>query len=84
MTIPTEKKKIRARLIFMIIPYIKSQTIFDRVQSVTDRATRIHTDRQAQTNMSHVMRKPVFAICEQQRRRSVCASAQSDQRIRAV
>ena len=28
--------------------------------------------------MSHVMRKPVNAICEQQRRRSACASAQSD------
>ena len=26
-------------------------------------------------NMSHVMRKPVFAICEQQMRRSACASA---------
>ena len=31
--------------------------------------------------MSHVMRKPVHAICEQQRRRSACASAQSDQRL---
>ena len=30
---------------------------------------------------SHVMRKPVFALCEQQRRRSACASAQSDQRL---
>ena len=28
-------------------------------------------------NMSHVMRKPVFAICEQQRHRSACASAVS-------
>ena len=27
------------------------------------------------------MRKPVCAICEQQRRRSACASAQSDQRL---
>ena len=27
------------------------------------------------------MRKPVFAICKQQRRRSACASAQSDQRL---
>ena len=25
-------------------------------------------------NMSHVMRKPVYAICEQQRRRSACTS----------
>ena len=30
-------------------------------------------------NMSHVMRKPVFALCEQQWPRSACASAQSDQ-----
>ena len=27
------------------------------------------------------MRKPVYAICEQQRCRSACASAQSDQRF---
>ena len=27
------------------------------------------------------MRKPAFTICEQQRRRSVCAFAQSDQRL---
>ena len=32
-------------------------------------------------DMSHVMRKPVYAMCEQQRRRSACASAQSDQRL---
>ena len=32
-------------------------------------------------HMSHVVRKPVFAICEQQRRRSACESAQSDQRL---
>ena len=31
--------------------------------------------------MSHVMRKPVYAICEQQRRRPACAFAQSDQRL---
>ena len=31
--------------------------------------------------MSHVMRKPVSAICEQQRRRSACTSAQSDQHL---
>ena len=32
-------------------------------------------------HMSHVMRKPVNAICEQQRRRSACSAAQSDQRL---
>ena len=31
--------------------------------------------------MSHLMRKPVLAICEQQRRRSAWASAQSDQHL---
>ena len=31
--------------------------------------------------MSHIMRKPVYAICEQQRHRSAWASAQSDQRL---
>ena len=35
----------------------------------------------AYSYMRHVMRKPVYAICEQQRRRSACASAQSDQRL---
>ena len=35
----------------------------------------------AQSHMSHVMRKPVYAICEQQRSRSACASTQSDQRL---
>ena len=34
-----------------------------------------------QYHLSHVMRKPVIAICEQQRRRSACASAQSDQHL---
>ena len=30
---------------------------------------------------SHVIRKPVFVICKQQRRRSACAPAQSDQHL---
>ena len=32
-------------------------------------------------HLSHVMRKPFFAICQQQRRRSACACVQSDQRL---
>ena len=32
-------------------------------------------------DMSHVMRKPVYAICEQQRPSLACASAQSEQRL---
>ena len=31
-----------------------------------------------QNDMSHDMRKPIFAICEQERHRSACASVQSD------
>ena len=31
--------------------------------------------------LSPIMRKPVFATCEQQRRRSACASTQSDQHL---
>ena len=31
--------------------------------------------------LSLVIRKPVFALCEQQRRRSACTSAQSDQHL---
>ena len=35
--------------------------------------------KEVEVYMSHVMRKPVYAIGEQQRHRSACASAQSDQ-----
>ena len=31
--------------------------------------------------ISHIVRKPVYAICEQQRHRSACTSTQSDQRL---
>ena len=40
---------------------------------------RFHTF--GEFHLSHVMRKPVLAICEQQRCRSACASAQSDQHL---
>ena len=33
------------------------------------------------TEVSHVMRKNAFGICEQQSRRSACVSTQSDQRL---
>ena len=32
-------------------------------------------------SLSHIIRKPVFAICDQQRCRSACAFAQSDQHL---
>ena len=31
------------------------------------------------SNMSHIMRKPDLCLCEYQRHRSACASAQSDE-----
>ena len=42
---------------------------------------RINTHVFIIRHMGPVMTKPVFAICEKQRRRSACASAQSDQRL---
>ena len=36
---------------------------------------RLPIPNDMQLHMSHVMRKPVYAICEQQRRRSDCAYA---------
>ena len=41
----------------------------------------IHTVPDAYHYLSHVMRKPVYVICEQQRHRSACAEAQADQRL---
>ena len=35
----------------------------------------------ASYHMSYIMRKLVFAVCEQRRRRSACASRQSDERL---
>ena len=32
-------------------------------------------------DLGHIMRKPVYAICEQQRRRSACRFTQSDQHL---
>ena len=46
----------------------RKQECFDSIPSV-----RLYT--------SHAMRKPVYAICERQRRRSACSSAQPDQRL---
>ena len=38
----------------------------------------LNSDSNTSGYMSHIMRKPVYAICRQQRRRSACASTQSD------
>ena len=37
--------------------------------------------RKTVNHMNHVMRKPDYGICEHQRRRSACTSAQSDQHL---
>ena len=56
-------------------------------RSLTSNLASIDTPKTLQkyqlttVQLRHVMRKPVFAICEQQRRRSACASAQSDQHL---
>ena len=38
----------------------------------------IRRHKQGILYLSHIMRKPDFAICDQQRCRSACASAQAD------
>ena len=52
-----------------------------RTEHFVDFVMRWLKHYQLSLSMRHVMRKPVYAICEQQRRRSACASAQSDQRL---
>ena len=55
-------------IILNTVPYIS-------FRSLSFCESHVHSD------MSHVMKKPVYAICEQQRRRSACASTQSDLRL---
>ena len=54
---------------YLSVPLILNLLIRFATFLITSRDTR-----------SHGIRKPVYAICKQQRRRSACASAQSDQR----
>ena len=57
-----------------------SLDLFDNVRlEPASSATEAGGVPSTHNDTSPVMRKPVFAICEQQRRRSACASAQSDQ-----
>ena len=55
--------------IFFVWPYEEC----DQLKSLFSQSFIFYT--------SHVMRKPVLAICKQQRCRSACASAQSDQHL---
>ena len=55
---------------------VQTGSLWHEILSCTIQAVENSKD-----NISHVVRKPVFAISEQQRRRSACASAQSDQRL---
>ena len=50
-------------------------------QLYSSRNSQVFLKEKLLIQLSHVMRQPVYAICEQQRRRSACASAQSDQRL---
>ena len=53
-------------------------TVYRTVERKSD---NVVFDEYLDNNLGHVMTKPDFAICEQQRRRSACASTQSDQRL---
>ena len=56
----------------------KSTVFWMQKNSFTSNTTEV---RPIYLKMDHIMRKPVSFICEQQRRRSACASTQSDQLI---
>ena len=60
---------------------ISSCLIIQTKASIIQKSKRQRDNQKSLENLSLVMRKPVFAVCEQQRRRSACASAQSDQRL---
>ena len=49
--------------------------------SPMNRANCRHLWTYSFVQMSHIMRKPVYAICKQQRHRSACTFAQSDQHL---
>ena len=51
-----------------------------KTKSITAHAYKVSKIQDIHYSLSHV-RKSVLAICEQQRHRSACASAQSDQRL---
>ena len=50
--------------------------MWDLIVSVPDHCLSFYFE-----NLSYVMRKHVYAICEQQRRKTACAFAPSDQRL---
>ena len=71
----------RKDVLFVLVNHLGSLPR-NSVVRLTDRLDMIIVvDWDVNPYMSHVMRKPVFAICEQHRRRSACASVQSDQRL---
>ena len=59
----------------------KCEEGYDFLSDTLESKKIVFHDLKFKNGMTHVMRKPVFAICEQQRRRSACASAQFEQHI---
>ena len=56
--------------------------MWDLIVSVPDHCSSFYLEYKSNArNMSHVTRKSINVICEQHRRRSACASAQSGQRL---
>ena len=67
-------------LIFISIFFISHRSLLWQIKLIYWKSGLLSL-RLRQSINEPVMRKPVFAICEQQRRRSVCTSTQSDQRL---
>ena len=63
-----------------IICDVDDEIIYDADDEIiSDADDELTSD--ADDKMSHVMRKPAFAICKQQSCRSACTSLQSDQHL---
>ena len=65
--------------------FIKGHNLYLELKTKMDTEILIHLLNlnvpKYQFYFSHVMRKPVYAICKQQRHRSACTFPQSDQRL---
>ena len=70
----TECSKTQIRLTGLIFAHIEAHFVCLRFYCPINTLTLVF-------QISHVVRKPVYAICEQQRRRSACTSAHSDQNL---
>ena len=82
---PSNKMHLKPTISFFLREELQNKDLvcilFNMWWTTFDVGCKVTQCSLAQNDMSHVMRKPVYAICEQQRRRSACASVQSDQRL---